>query len=149
MILVVLVVGVITKTSEVAMALEGEIVHRAFADKSTPLVSYGASFIEACRGHIQGMFNASRVYIICSGSLARSTNHVKDLQQALGQKVVGTRVGMKPHTLWSEVLEIAHEVKEAKADLLVTLGGGSLSDGAKLVAFVSILSTPPAAQSGW
>lgn len=44
---------------------------------------------------------------------------------------------MKPHTKWSEIAEIAREVKTLQADMIITLGGGSLTDGAKIVAFVS------------
>ena len=43
---------------------------------------------------------------------------------------------MKPHTPYSEVLEIVEDVKKTGADCILTLGGGSLIDGAKAVAFV-------------
>lgn len=88
-----------------------------------------------------------RVYIIASGSLAKN-GALGELQRALGSKVAGTRVGMKGHTMMSEVLEIIHDARKVGADLLVTLGGGTLSDGAKLVSFVgwgfqiSMLSDP-------
>ncbi|KAK9591108.1 hypothetical protein V6Z92_004184 [Aspergillus fumigatus] len=41
---------------------------------------------------------------------------------------------MQSHTLWSEVLEIVHNARRVEADLLLTLGAGSLTDGAKVVA---------------
>ncbi|MCJ1375249.1 hypothetical protein MMC20_006483 [Loxospora ochrophaea] len=99
-----------------------------------PQVTYGLPFPEACRKHVDTLFKASRVYIICSASLAKSTEALVSLQSALGSKVVGTRIGMKPHTLWSEILEIVKEARDVKADLLITLGAGSLTDGAKIVA---------------
>lgn len=108
----------------------------AFPDHESPKISYGLPFPEACRRHVEATFHASRVYIICSGSLARQTDALRDLQCALGDKVAGTRVGMKPHTLWSDVLDIVHDARDVKADLLVTLGGGSLTDGAKIIALV-------------
>ncbi|KIW09423.1 hypothetical protein, variant [Verruconis gallopava] len=40
---------------------------------------------------------------------------------------------MKPHTYWSEVLEIADECRACNADLIITLGAGSLTDAAKIV----------------
>ena len=55
----------------------------------------------------------------------------------MGAKAVGTRHGMTPHTLWSEVLEIVQDAKDVEADLLVTLGAGSLTDAAKIIALVS------------
>jgi alcohol dehydrogenase class IV len=58
---------------------------------------------------------------------------------ALGaEKVVGRRIGMQSHTLWSEVLEIVEEARSAQVDLLLTLGAGSLTDGAKIIALVSL-----------
>ena len=84
-------------------------------------------------------FKASRVYIISSSSLARNTSNLKDLENALGEKVVGVRMGMRPHTFMSEVLEIIHDAQEVDTDLIVTLGGGSLTDGTKIVAFVSAI----------
>ena len=111
-----------------------------------PQVTYGLPFPEACRKHVDTLFKASRVYIICSASLAKSTEALVSLQSALGSKVVGTRIGMKPHTLWSEILEIVKEARDVKADLLITLGAGSLTDGAKIVALVGII---PQAQNGF
>ncbi len=113
-----------------------ETLHPAFPPSPHPLISYGLPFPSACLKHITSTFNASRVYVLSSGSLARNTSALRDLQSALGDKVVGTRIGMKPHTLWSEILEIVHEARESQADILVTLGAGSLTDGAKIVALV-------------
>ena len=42
---------------------------------------------------------------------------------------------MQPHTLYSEVLAVASEVKDSGADSIITLGGGSLIDGAKAIVF--------------
>lgn len=109
----------------------------AFSDRPKPHVSYGIPFPEACAKHAETTFNASRVYIISSASLAKNTDALQRLKKALGSKVAGVRIGMKPHTLFSEILEITAEAREAKADMLVTLGAGSLTDGAKIVAFVS------------
>jgi hypothetical protein len=113
-----------------------ETFRRAFPERETPKVSYAIPFPAAAAQHVESTFNASRVYIICSGSLAKNTKNLDDLKAALGDKVAGVRIGMTPQTLWSEVLEIAKDSKAANADLLITLGGGSLTDAAKLVSFV-------------
>ena len=44
---------------------------------------------------------------------------------------------MRPHVLMSEVLEVIEDVRRVDANVIVTLGGGSLIDGAKAIAFVS------------
>lgn len=104
----------------------------------SPWVSYGRPYDESCAKHIKETYRASRVYIIASGSLAKNTDRVDKLIDAIGKEnVVGLRRGFTPHTLWSEVLSITSECREAKADCIVTLGAGSITDGAKLVVLVS------------
>jgi alcohol dehydrogenase class IV len=116
---------------------DGEVYRPAF-ESGYPHISHGLPFPTACAKHVSKTFQASRVYIIASGSLSRNTNNLKQLRDALGSKVVGARIGMTPHTLWSEILEITKEAKEANADILVTLGAGSLTDGAKIIALVGL-----------
>ena len=117
-----------------------ETVRPAFADRERPLLSYGIPFPAAAAEHVTKTFGASRVYVICSGSLSRNTDALGRLTAALGpEKVVGRRLGMQSHTLWSEVLQIVEEARKAKADLLLTLGAGSLTDAAKIVALVSLI----------
>lgn len=81
---------------------------------------------------------ASRVYIIASGTLSRESDRVEKLVDAIGKdNVAGVKKGMTPHTPYSEILQITAEAKEADADCLVTLGAGSITDGAKMITFVS------------
>ncbi|KAI0840389.1 putative Fe-containing alcohol dehydrogenase [Hypoxylon sp. FL0890] len=107
----------------------------AFKDRDRPLLSYGLPFTESLVKHADDVFHASRIYIICSGFLARHTHYLADLTRALGSKVAGVRIGMKPHSLWSEILEVVDDIKKCDADLIVTLGGGSLTDAAKIVSY--------------
>ena len=118
------------------MASNGETLCSAFPHSEEPKLSYGIPFPEAAARHVEDIFHASRVYVMCSGSLARNTDALTRLKQALGDKVVGVRNGMKSHTLWSEVIEIVTAARDAQTDLLLTLGAGSLTDGAKIVALV-------------
>lgn len=119
-----------------------ETVRPAFAGRERPLLSYGIPFPAAAARHVTETFSASRVYVICSRSLARNTDALDRLTTALGpEKVVGRRIGMQSHTLWSEVLEIVEDARNVQADLLLTLGAGSLTDGAKIVALVCSTNT--------
>jgi alcohol dehydrogenase class IV len=112
-----------------------EVFRPAFPGRETPLVSYGIPFTEALIKHVDGFFHASQVYIISSGSLAKNTHHLDDLKSSLGSKLAGVRIGMKPHTYWSEILEIVSDARSCGADVLVTLGAGSLTDAAKIISF--------------
>ncbi|KAJ5679016.1 hypothetical protein N7462_007260 [Penicillium macrosclerotiorum] len=115
--------------------MSDEIVRPAFAGRERPILSYGIAFPAAAARHVAETFGASRVYVICSGSLARNTDALDRLMDALGaDKIVGCRIGMQSHTLWSEVLQIVEEARNVHADMLLTLGGGSLTDGAKIIA---------------
>lgn len=105
---------------------------------ASPYVSYGLPYQESCAKHVKETFGASRVYIIASGSLSRNTDKVDKLIDALGKdNVVGVKKGLTPHTPWSEILQITAEAREAKADCVVTIGAGSVTDGSKLVVLVS------------
>lgn len=107
---------------------------------ASPYISYGLPYQEACAKHVKDTFRASKVYIISSGSLSRNTDKLNKLIDALGKEnVVGVKRGLTPHTPWSEILQITAEAREAKADCVVTLGAGSITDGAKIVVLVSTL----------
>ena len=76
---------------------------------------------------------AERVLLMVSGTLNRETDEVEAVRRALGNKCVGTFDRMPAHSPRSAVIAAAAEARAAKADLIVTLGGGSITDGAKAV----------------
>jgi len=76
---------------------------------------------------------AERVFLMVSGTLNRTTDEIDKLRRALGNKCVGTFDRMPAHTPRSAVIAATDQAREARADLIVTLGGGSITDGAKAV----------------
>lgn len=104
-----------------------------FEGQAAPIISYGLSYPDACRFHVESTFQSQRVYLLLSGSLVRNTNIRDRLQDALGSKIVGTRVGMKPHTYWSEVLEVINDAQPFEVNCIITVGAGSLTDAAKVI----------------
>ena len=113
-----------------------EIFRPAFPDQADPpynRVSHGLAFQHACAEHVHQTFKAERAYIVASTSLSNQTSHVKDLEAALGDRHAGTWIGIRPHTPWEDLVPIINDMRDKKADLLITLGGGSLSDGAKVI----------------
>ena len=76
---------------------------------------------------------AERVFLMVSGTLNRTTDEIDKLRRALGNKCVGTFDKMPAHTPRSAVIAATDQAREAGADLIVTLGGGSITDGAKAV----------------
>ncbi|KAG7423098.1 Copper-containing nitrite reductase [Fusarium oxysporum f. sp. raphani] len=96
---------------------------------------FGLPFQQACCKHLETNFKRSRVYIIASASLSKNTSYVDQLKSALDGLVVGVRIGISPHTPISEIVDILADVKDLEVDCIVTLGAGSITDGAKLVRF--------------
>jgi len=76
---------------------------------------------------------AQRVFLMASGTLDRETDEVEKLRQALGNRCVGTFASMPAHSPRSAVIAATEHAREAGTDLIVTLGGGSITDGAKAV----------------
>jgi len=103
----------------------------------SPYLSYGLPYEVACAKHVKDTFQARRVYIICSGSLARNTDKVDKLIHALGKEhVVGLRKGITSHSPWNEILDITDEARQAQADCMITIGAGSTTDAAKIIVLV-------------
>src|SRR5712692_11116953 len=77
--------------------------------------------------------DAERVFLMVSGTLNRTTDEIARVRRALGNRFAGLFDHMPPHTPRHAVVEAAAMAREASADLIVTLGGGSVTDGAKAV----------------
>jgi maleylacetate reductase len=77
--------------------------------------------------------NAQRVFLMVSGTLNRQTDEIEKVRRALGNRCVGPFDRMPPHTPRSAVIAAAEQARELGADLIVTVGGGSITDGAKAV----------------
>jgi maleylacetate reductase len=77
--------------------------------------------------------DAERVFLMVSGTLNRATGEIAKLRQALGSRFAGVFDRMPPHTPRRAVIEAAAAARDAGANLIATVGGGSVTDGAKAV----------------
>jgi maleylacetate reductase len=77
--------------------------------------------------------HASSVFLMVSGTLNRQTDEIDKIRKALGPRYAGTFDAMPPHTPREAVIAAANQARSANADLIVTVGGGSITDGAKAV----------------
>ena len=77
--------------------------------------------------------DAQRVLLMVSGTLNRETEEIARVRRALGNRCVGVFDRMPPHTPRHAVIAATGMARDAKADLIVTVGGGSITDGAKAV----------------
>ena len=94
-------------------------------------VDYGKPAAEAV-AEIVKAGGAERVFLMVSGTLNRETDEVEKLRRALGNKCVGTFDKMPAHTPRTAVIAAANR-RARPGRLIVTLGGGSITDGAKAV----------------
>lgn len=95
-------------------------------------VIYGEPFAAALAEQVERI-GARAVFVLASGTLARTTDSLDQLRAALGDRVAGICTRIAAHTPRTDVVAAANAAREARADLLVTLGGGSVTDAAKMV----------------
>src|ERR1700733_5054520 len=76
---------------------------------------------------------ASRAFLMVSGTLNRETDEIEKIRSSLGSRCAATFDAMPPHTPREAVIAAAEQARAANADLIVTVGGGSITAGAKAV----------------
>jgi maleylacetate reductase len=76
---------------------------------------------------------ATRAFLMVSGTLNRETDEIAKIRDSLGPRCAATFDAMPPHTPREAVIAAAEQARAAGADLIVTVGGGSITDGAKAV----------------
>jgi maleylacetate reductase len=96
-------------------------------------VVFGKPYAETLAEEVDRL-EARAVFVLASGTLARTTGAVERLRQVLGNRMAGVFARIGAHTPRTDVVAAANAAREAGADLLVTLGGGSVTDAAKMVA---------------
>ncbi|MFC3712894.1 iron-containing alcohol dehydrogenase [Sphingoaurantiacus capsulatus] len=80
--------------------------------------------------------DAVRVFLLVGDTLRRDTGEIAAIEAALGRRHAATWSGMRPHAPRTDVLTATLAAREAKADLIVTVGGGSVTDAGKIVALL-------------
>jgi maleylacetate reductase len=95
-------------------------------------VVFGKPAAEAVAGQAQRL-GATRVFLMVSRSLHQSSDEIDKVRRALGNRCAATFDQMAPHTPRAAVIAATEAARDAQADLIVTIGGGSVTDGAKAV----------------
>lgn len=76
---------------------------------------------------------ASRAFLMVSGTLNRQTGEIDKIRAALGSRCGAVFDAMPSHTPREAVISATIAARANNADLIVTVGGGSITDGAKAV----------------
>lgn len=77
---------------------------------------------------------ARRAFVICSPSINRRTNTVKRIAAALGERFAGVFDQTEKDSTYASVCAAKAAAKEAGADLLIAVGGGSVIVATRAVA---------------
>jgi alcohol dehydrogenase class IV len=78
--------------------------------------------------------SSDRAFVVTGRSLHEKTGLVRRVEEILGSRHAGTFAGIGQHTPGGAVEEAAAQAESAAADLLVSVGGGSVVDGTKAIA---------------
>ena len=95
-------------------------------------VIYGVPLDEALAAEV-GRLDAKAVYVMASGTLNRETGVIDSVRRVLGNRLAGVCARIGAHTPRTDVVAAANQARAANADLLLTAGGGSVTDAAKMV----------------
>ncbi|HEY1930468.1 MAG TPA: iron-containing alcohol dehydrogenase [Acetobacteraceae bacterium] len=108
-------------------------------------VIFGRPAAEAIAAATQRL-GAERAFLMVSGTLNRATDEIEKVRRALGNRCAGVFDRMPPHTPRTAVIEAAAQARAVGADVIVTVGGGSITDGAKAVqlCLANDITTPDA-----
>jgi alcohol dehydrogenase class IV len=74
-----------------------------------------------------------RPFLVTGQSIARKTDLVAKVERASGKKLAGTFAEIKQHAPRSGIVRATNAAIEAKADSLISLGGGSPIDSTKII----------------
>ncbi len=95
-------------------------------------IVFGQPAAQALRAEAQRL-DAKRVFLIVSGTMNRTTDEVAKVREALGGRYAGQYDRVPSHTPRDTVIEVAREARALDTDLIVTFGGGSVTDTGKMV----------------
>src|SRR6202162_2138521 len=95
-------------------------------------VAFGRPWEQVLTEEVERL-GASRVFAIAGSTLAGTVPIAETMRQALRERLPGFATGIRAHTPRDDVIAAAAKARAARADLIVTIGGGSVTDAGKMV----------------
>lgn len=99
---------------------------------ATERVILGVPAAEAVAGEAANR-GAGKVFILASSHLNQKTDEIRRIEVALGKRHAATHDGIRPHAPRGDILKAADHARSVGADLVVTVGGGSVTDAGKIL----------------
>ena len=95
-------------------------------------VFFGRPFVDVVLEEADRL-GAKRVFLLVSNTLNNKTGEIRKMQDALGSRFAALYDDIPAHIPRDAVLRAAAVARAADADLIVTIGGGSITDAGKNV----------------
>src|ERR1700712_142471 len=95
-------------------------------------VVFGRPAAEAVAAQLDRL-GATCAFLMVSNTLTGNPDEIEKIRGRPGSRYVATFDAMPPHTPREAVIAATEQARNAGADLIVTVGGGSITDGAKAV----------------
>jgi maleylacetate reductase len=80
------------------------------------------------------LLGAQRIFLLVSTTLRKNTQEIAEIESALGARLAQTYDGIAAHAPRTDVLKAMAAARAADADLIITVGGGSVTDAGKVIA---------------
>ena len=78
--------------------------------------------------------DAERIFLLVSSTLRNNTDEIARIESALGSRLAMTYDGIAPHAPRTDVLKAMVAARDVNTDLIITVGGGSVTDAGKVIA---------------
>ncbi|MBI4233708.1 MAG: iron-containing alcohol dehydrogenase [Chloroflexi bacterium] len=98
-------------------------------------VLFGQGSLSRLREEVERL-GGRRPFLIAGRTLAAQTGLAARVEQALAPDCAGMYAGIQAHAPMEQVIEAAGHAARAEADLLISIGGGAVSDATKVVALM-------------
>ena len=93
-------------------------------------IRWGQAALDAVREEIG---DTAKFFILTTASLVNKTPIIDELQRGLGAQCGGLFYNISEHTPFSDVVNAAQAARAANAEIILSVGGGSIIDAAKAV----------------
>ena len=111
----------------------GEVMYQSTIELSPMQRVYsGRPAAEALAEEVERL-GARRIFVVASNTLSRKTDEVANLVRALGSKFVGMYDSIAPHVPREDVIAGVKAAEACSPDMLVSIGGGSVTDATKII----------------
>jgi len=95
-------------------------------------VHFGTSAAEALAREVETRAS-QHVFLLVSGTLNRETNEIARIRELLADRYAAEYDQMPQHMPRDAILKAAEVARSAQTDLVVTIGGGSVTDAGKIL----------------